>query len=247
MARTDAGSLLTERHRDRQVRLRAATIEELVAIWPAWSVDNPGSFDSFAEAAAVVTRSSASRSAEVAGGYYEAFRTAEGADGRPATRLAEPPDRARTLIALRATGLDGTVRALRAGRSMDAARDIGFTRVAGAVGRLALDGGNRTVLGSVSADRQARGWARVTSGDPCAFCAMLAGRGGVYRSEGTAGFQAHNHCACTVEPSYTGRVEHMPERNQQFRQMWREAQSQPAPPGMNSDALNKFRRHFEAA
>lgn len=46
------------------------------------------------------------------------------------------------------------------------------------------------------------GWARVPSGaEPCAFCLMLASRGGVYRSEGTAGGDKdyHGYCRCVPE------------------------------------------------
>lgn len=45
-------------------------------------------------------------------------------------------------------------------------------------------------------------WRRVTDGSPCGFCAMLAGRGPVYRSAEKAGsgYRWHGHCGCTVEP-----------------------------------------------
>lgn len=45
-------------------------------------------------------------------------------------------------------------------------------------------------------------WRRVTDGDPCGFCAMLASRGPVYRSAGKAGDgnRYHGRCGCTVEP-----------------------------------------------
>ena len=44
-------------------------------------------------------------------------------------------------------------------------------------------------------------WRRVTDGNPCAFCAMLAGRGPVYRSRETAGLgrRFHERCGCSVE------------------------------------------------
>lgn len=45
-------------------------------------------------------------------------------------------------------------------------------------------------------------WRRVTDGNPCGFCAMLAGRGPVYRSAEKAGDgrRYHTRCGCTVEP-----------------------------------------------
>lgn len=246
VARTTAGAELTEQFRTRQLSRRAMTLRELLALWPAWSVDRPGSFEAFAAAATTLTRFAAATSAEQAGEYYEAFRLAEQVDGRPTTRIAQPPDEDRVRIALRATGLQGTVKALRSGRSMDEAREVGFTRISGAVGRLAIDGANRTLLGSVNSDRQARGWRRITSSDPCHFCAMLAGRGGVY-SKSTVGFDAHNYCACTSEPAYSSSLSDAPERNQEFRELWNRSQAEPTPDGLSSDALNKFRRLYEAA
>ena len=49
------------------------------------------------------------------------------------------------------------------------------------------------------------GYARVTTGDSCAFCIMLASRGFVYASERTAtkskrGDKYHNHCHCVAVP-----------------------------------------------
>lgn len=60
---------------------------------------------------------------------------------------------------------------------------------AGAADRDAQMGG-RDLLEAVSrADRAVIGWARVTAPNPCAFCALLASRGAVYRSEWTATFR----------------------------------------------------------
>jgi hypothetical protein len=55
-----------------------------------------------------------------------------------------------------------------------------------------------------SATTVGRYWRRVTDGDPCAFCAMLASRGPVYGSKQTAetraadGRRYHDHCGCTA-------------------------------------------------
>lgn len=239
MARTPAGADLTDGHRGRQLRVRSAALADLLALWPSWSVESPGSFDSFASAVAAVTRDGAARSAAEAGAYYEAFRLAEQADGPPTLRLADPPDRDYIATNLRATGLTGTVRALRAGRTMGEARQVGFVQMAGAVSRMTLAAGNRTVLGSVAADPQTRGWRRITSGDPCSFCAMLAGRGGVYGKD-TVGFQAHNHCACTSEPAYQGSAP--PAANDEFSALWDESTA-----GVRGGAEQRrvFRRVYE--
>lgn len=63
-------------------------------------------------------------------------------------------------------------------------------------------------------DRQGRrilkafAWARVVhpgSNGPCGFCAMLAGRGPVYKTQGTAAFAYHYGDRCTVVPVFTSR------------------------------------------
>ncbi|WP_405944748.1 hypothetical protein [Streptomyces sp. NBC_00932] len=64
-------------------------------------------------------------------------------------------------------------------------RDAGAL-TAGAADRDALMGGRDLLDQSSRADRAVIGWARVTDSDPCHFCALLASRGAVYRSQWTA-------------------------------------------------------------
>jgi len=62
---------------------------------------------------------------------------------------------------------------------------------------------------SIDADELATGWSRVTDNDPCAWCAMLASRGPVYKSAQTAGDprqggnRYHDHCGCQAWPAFT--------------------------------------------
>jgi len=64
-------------------------------------------------------------------------------------------------------------------------------------------GGRLTVAATTGRDRKAIGWRRVTDGNPCAFCAMLASRGPVYRDAAAAdGLKYHAHCGCGAEPVY---------------------------------------------
>mgnify|MGYP000853520520 CR=1 FL=1 len=52
-------------------------------------------------------------------------------------------------------------------------------------------------------------WARVVhpgKHGPCGFCAMLAGRGPVYKTQGTAAFAYHYGDRCTVVPVFTSRT-----------------------------------------
>jgi hypothetical protein len=76
-------------------------------------------------------------------------------------------------------------------------------RLAASSERLVLDAGRNTIIDNAQRDRQAKGWARVPEPGACSFCLMLATRGAVYRSEGTADFKSHDNCRCHVEPVFT--------------------------------------------
>lgn len=52
-------------------------------------------------------------------------------------------------------------------------------------------------------DPRSEGWQRVGAG-ACPFCAMLIGRGRVYRSERSARFAAHDNCHCSAAPAFGG-------------------------------------------
>lgn len=69
-------------------------------------------------------------------------------------------------------------------------RDAGVL-VAGAADRDALMGGRDLLEETARADRAVVGWARVTDGDPCHFCALLASRGAVYRSAWSARYRGN--------------------------------------------------------
>ncbi|MFH8926389.1 hypothetical protein ACH4D4_04970 [Streptomyces pristinaespiralis] len=64
-------------------------------------------------------------------------------------------------------------------------RDAGAL-VAGASDRDALMGGRDLLEEASRADAAVVGWARITDDDPCHFCALMASRGAVYRSEWSA-------------------------------------------------------------
>lgn len=122
------------------------------------------------------------------------------------------PDRVEAT--LNATGIASFKRAIRAGQSPERALDTMTTSLAGSTTTLVLEGGRELIHDTTVADDEAIGWARITDPDPCAFCAMLASRGAVYHSRGTAGadankrfvgegmFKFHNHDQCTARPIF---------------------------------------------
>lgn len=76
--------------------------------------------------------------------------------------------------------------------------------IVGGMTRRVLNFSRNTITTNSVADKGARGWQRVGSGE-CDFCAMLIGRGAVY-TEATADFAAHDHCQCSATPAWVGRA-----------------------------------------
>jgi hypothetical protein len=71
--------------------------------------------------------------------------------------------------------------------------------------RLVMNGGRDTVTQAARNDPLARGWERIIEPGSCSFCAMLAGRGGVYKAS-TVDFRAHDHCHCVARSVFIGQA-----------------------------------------
>lgn len=193
-------------------------------------------------------------SVALARAYYIQARTAAGIvdDGfTPAAgQRLEPARLERTLDI---TGPIEFKRAITAGRTPERAVDAAAVRMAGSTQYLALDGGRQVMKASIDNDERATGWARVTDNDPCAWCAMLASRGPVYKSAGTAGrnqnsrftgdgeFKYHDLCACQAVPSFTLDEPFIGVAEQLYDDWRRETRAHGG-----KDAVNAFRRWWEA-
>jgi len=60
-----------------------------------------------------------------------------------------------------------------------------------------------TTIQNAQVDPESLGWSRVTRGDGCKFCLMLAAKGARYK-EGTARFAAHANCNCAAQAWFKG-------------------------------------------
>ena len=105
--------------------------------------------------------------------------------------------------------------------------------VAAKVVRHVADGGRAPLAAEVrTGNRGAVGYARVVDNDPCPFCAMLASRGAVYRSDaftgsndlfaGDGGFKVHDGCECTLEPVYGRSATDLPPGSAELAKEWAE-------------------------
>lgn len=250
MAQTAEGLQLTSAQRAAQIALRARSLSGLLALWRVVDVTNlADTIDVFTQAAVMLALNGSDESAAVAGRYYELFRRAEGVPGSaPGFRVGRLPQQI-VAAELRGAALSGIINARRSGMSLSSAKDNGLVRVAGTFTKLVLAGGRMTIIGNVNRDRQALGWQRVTSSGACAFCRSLAARGAVYKTEKSASFEPHDHCACTAEAFYDG--DRPSAQNAAYAREFESAQSWAREngtmsSGTSNDALNNYRRWLSA-
>lgn len=135
-------------------------------------------------------------------------------------------------------------------KAHEAAGSIG----SGTVDAIALEGGRSPLDQAMRHDRLVKLVARGTSGNPCAFCAMLASRGFVYAGDVNAGGEGfgsanqdeikkfHIHCHCFPIVRFE-RVSQLPDLNIYFREKWNEVTKGKS----GQDAVNAFRRWIYAA
>lgn len=216
MALTAAGDQLTLLYRRQVLALRARTLRELAAMWPALDLTRlDKTFPAWASSVQAAVESGRGSQAQLAQAYLRAFRLAEGVTGAPV--LVDPPalEVARLDTALRVTALVSAKQNSARGMALDEASRLAFVASSGAASRLALEAGRDVLIGSSAADPASGRWRRVASASACSFCRMLAGRDAVYssreaassvsgsrRNTRAAGSKFHDHCGCTVELVY---------------------------------------------
>ena len=261
MASTAFGSSLTESHREEQARLALQVMQESLKLWGLLPVDDMDVRRPDWQAAMLPLLADArSQSQQIANGYYRSFSQAETGLFRDIPPVGVPFDRDRLSTTLDITGPARFKSLVGRGAGPAHAWRTAGVSVAGAAAKLTLEAGRTELFEQTQRDRQAIGFMRVTAGDPCAFCAMLASRGPVYKSADTAAgghwsskdqaFQVHDACQCSIEPSFSHKSD-WPGRGKEFRKMWDDSTSDAREAGLighgtsSRDALNAFRRRLE--
>lgn len=241
MSRTFEGAQLTQAHRLAQTGIAAQTTAAVLDTWDLLDVED---LDRTAPRWLRVVRpvlvDQHRKSARASAVYFKAFRAVEldTAERVPVTITLAAPVLEQLITSMRVQGPVRAKALVAAGVPQLRAMEKASVEMARTAARLALGGGRDTIDGAIRTDPKAIGWARVTSGNPCAFCAMLASRGPVYRSEDTAaGFEYHDGCFCTAEPTYS-RDADWPAGSRELRDRW-DAATEGA---SGTDALNAFRR-----
>jgi len=237
VAKTLAGTQLTEAHRIAQLNITREALRDTLAVWPLLDPrELDATFPRYAEVMTTLLASHKQRSAFLAAEYIRAFRRAEGLTSDVDVKILDDLARRQALTTLLVTGPITTKVATRDGLPPEEAAQKALEATLGEVTRIVLQGGRDTIIETVREDREAIGWARITDADPCAFCAMLASRGAVYK-EDTVGFEAHRNCGCSVEPVYD--PDHLlPEQSKKWEQLWKDSTEG----HKGQDAINAFRR-----
>ncbi len=249
MALTAEADRLTEEHRLAQVKVRDQVIRDFAALWPLLDHNNySGTLPGYMAAVTALVQRGAITSASLATAYYIAFRAAEQAPPTDVGALFVPTplDLDSVTGALLVTGPKTFNDAMRRGVRAPKAAEASLVASTGAVGRLTLNGGRDKLAGAIQRDPVALGFARVSDGSPCYWCAMLCSRGAVY-TESTAittkdGHAYHDKCACTLEAVFSSADYRLPGRGDEFRALYDTA-TQGA--GYGKDKVNAFRRAYE--
>ena len=217
-----------------QASLAVALAQEVAAAWQAL-LDVGELAKTLPDLSAVVAalvQQYGSASAAVAAEYYTAARADAGVSGLYAVTPASPPDAGQVDAGVRWATKDLWT------PQPDPAPALKLTQAAAQT--LVLDTGRDTIVNAVLADSKARGWARHTEPGCCAFCAMLATRGAVYRSRRTADFQAHPGDRCQPEPVFG--IYEPPAQVRQWQALWRSSTKGTS----GAASIAAFRQAYEA-
>jgi hypothetical protein len=219
-----------------QAGLAVALSGAVLALWPSLDLsDLRGSLPAFKAAVALEVRRHALAAATLATRQYRAQRVAAGvsggytpvpADPPPVEQVAEAVDWATQplwnadVVEHAAAGGTTDLAAPEAPAAPTEAPPGASTAIADAKARLAaateqqvLDAGRETIVENAQRDRRAKGFARIPEPGACSFCALLATRGAVYKSDsfklanaqfhGLGVAKTHDNCRCHMEPVFS--------------------------------------------
>ena len=253
---------LAERHRKRQIALSSEALKQITPLWALLRAgvdpDDPTSVLDWSDAVMVAILSGRQQSTTAAHSYYEAAKKLEFGSTAEAPVLDDiqtTPNTERLRTSLLAVGPGLYRQRVIRGDDPELAIRKAQAATLGASVRHVLDGGRSLIDSATRTDGQALGWTRVTDGNPCAFCAMLATRASsvLYASRTSAitasgargnraqGSRYHDNCRCTAMPVFTPDFELPPDVDK-----WDQLYSEVTKGHSGKDALNAFRRAFEA-
>lgn len=242
-------------YRRQQAAIAATLSRDLVRLLRGmFNLESPGdSWPMLRMAVAALILDRRQQSTDLAAKFYWAQRHAAGIEAPVRQSPAIELVRDRLTANINATGMGVYQRALRSGATPEKALDRSAVTLSGAASRLALEGGRSFVDQNVQQDEHAIGWARVSDGDPCSWCAMLVSRGAVYHSartagaalnsrfEGGNGFAWHDHDGCVAVPVFSEDSPLLERADDLYDQWLRHTQGH-----SGKNAVNAWRQYWES-
>lgn len=188
---------LTEAHRLLQVRLGAQVVARMQTIWPLLDgEDLDGSLEDWLDTALTILEGQQAVSSRLAVAYLAALKRAQLGPDATIEPVFATFSRKAAATSLLVTGPLSVKRAMARGVQLGPAMSVALAASSAAGMRYALNGGRDTTTQTIRADRDAKGWERVTSGNACAYCDSRAG----IRFATDEVFPAHDGCSCSAAP-----------------------------------------------
>lgn len=235
-------------HYAAQVALSATFIQAMKRAWPLVNLrDLKGSLPQYRQAVNALVQHFGPASAALSADYFDTMRLDAGITSPFRTPIVDPPPVAQVDASIGWATNDLWTIATETEVSVVEAAQV---KAEGAAQKIVTDQGRNELIAAIEADKEARGFARVTKPGACAFCTMLATRGAVYadrntfassnaRFEGSGLVKVHNGCSCTFVPLF-GRHYEPPAHVREAQAIYNEATAG------EPDKLNAFRRAWEA-
>jgi hypothetical protein len=222
-------------HQATQRALSARLIEEL---GPLWDLIRLGAFATtiplWIEAVVALLERFARMSGTLSADYYEQERELANVRGVFRAAPALIPD-GKAEASLRWATKDLWIPEADSPPPIEERLSAAEKKAEGAAQKVIADVGRDTLAAALDEDEEAIAWARMTSRDACAFCALMASRGAVYHTEQTVGgaanrrfegegeYKFHDHCDCTVIPIFEGQQWEPPDYVQEWDRLYMEA------------------------
>lgn len=182
-------------HRSAISDVATLAVAQLVTDWPGLPLDTPERMRTvLADLLEDLTATFADAAGSIGADWYDDLRAAGNTPGSFSAVLGAAPTRA-----------DLESAASYAASALYVSTDKALADAAAAVEQFVADADRRTIEASTAQDPARPRWARIAQSDACAFCALLATRGPVYRGADTAGQTLsgsayHRHCSCVAAP-----------------------------------------------
>lgn len=195
---------LAWKFRNDQMKMRNRMVRDLRRVWPSLDFARlDATYPVWSYSVEQVVRLYELDSIERTRGYLETFYDDQGIIGRPAPFVDTPRAPEEQIDALlHSQAVSSIKRSTAMGAPVVATMSRVLSTTSLSMVRVVRDESREFIRQTALTDDRLGGWQRVGTGDTCAFCRMLVGRGAVY-SESTVRFASHTNCNCEVQPSYS--------------------------------------------